>query len=91
MAGAVPDDVQKEVNKWSTMAIVTLFFGCGLLGIIPIMMANGAKDALRRGDVAGAKSKIGTVKILCILGFVNVALWIVLTIIYVIVMVIASL
>jgi hypothetical protein len=53
-------------------------------------MSNGAKDALKRGDLATAESKIGTVKILCILGFVNVALWVVLSIVYVIIMVVAS-
>ncbi len=89
-AGAVPPELQKKVDTWSMAAIATFFFGCGILALVPILMSNGAKDALKRGDIATAESKIGTVKILCILGFVNVALWIVLTIIYVIIMVVAS-
>jgi hypothetical protein len=90
MAGSVPPELQKKVDTWSMIAIATFFFGCGILALVPILMSNGAKDALKRGDIATAESKIGTVKILCILGFVNIALWVVLTIVYVIFMVVMS-
>jgi len=64
------------------ISMVTLFFGCGILAIVPIMMSNAAKEALRHGDVATAESKIGTARILCILGFVHIAFWTALVILY---------
>jgi hypothetical protein len=54
------------------------------------MMSNNAKEALRRGDAATAEGKIGTVKILCILGFVNVAFWLLMAVVYVISMILMS-
>ena len=72
------------------IAFITFFFGCGILAIIPIMMSNGAKDALKRGDAATAESKIGTVKILCILGFVNIAFWMLMSVVYFLFVVIMS-
>jgi len=52
------------------MSIVSLFCGCGIFGIINIIMASGAKSALAAGDFATASSKIGTAKTLCIVGYV---------------------
>ena len=53
-----------------------------VLGIIPILIANNAKDALRRGDFAKAESDIGTAKLLCILGYVGVGLALLFYIVY---------
>ena len=72
------------------ISMITFAFGCGIFALIPIMMSNNAKEALRRGDAATAQSKIGTVKILCILGFVNVGFWLLMTVVYVIFMIIMS-
>jgi predicted membrane protein len=69
MAPGVPPDLQKKVDLWFILSIVSIFCGCGILGIIPILLANGAKDALRQGDLAKAEKDIGTAKLLCILGY----------------------
>jgi Interferon-induced transmembrane protein len=68
--GAAPDDLRKKVDFWFIMSIVSVFCGCGILGIINIIYANGAKQALAVGDFATASSKIGTAKTLCIIGYV---------------------
>jgi hypothetical protein len=76
--GPVPPDLQAHVQKWFTLSIVSIFCGCGLLGIINVLMANQAKEALARGDVATAQDKIKTARLLCILGYVSLALQLVL-------------
>jgi hypothetical protein len=58
------------VDLWFILSIVSFFCGCGILCIIPIIFANGAKQALAAGDYATASSKIGTAKTLCIVGYV---------------------
>lgn len=72
--GAVDPDLQKKVDLWFMLSIVSLFCGCGLLGLIPIFMSNAAKEAIQRGDYALAQDKIGTAKLLVILGFSGAAL-----------------
>ena len=63
-------ELQSKVDRWFMLSIASLFLGCGILGIIPIMKANSAKDAMHRQDYARAAGDIGTAKLLCILGFV---------------------
>jgi hypothetical protein len=70
-------ELLKKVNLWFTLSIVSIFCGCGLLGIIPIIIANNAKKALAAGDSAKAQKDIGTAKLLCILGYVFVGLYVV--------------
>jgi len=72
--GTPPGDLQQRVDRWFILSIVSIFCGCGVLGIIPILIANNAKDALRIGNFAKAESDIGTAKLLCILGYVAVGL-----------------
>jgi hypothetical protein len=81
---AVPPALQKKVDLWFILSIVSIFCGCGLLAIVPILIANGAKEALRRGDFAKAESDIKTAKILVILGFVGVSLLVLAYIAYVV-------
>ncbi len=69
-----PPDLAKKVNLWATMAIVSIFCGCGLLGIINIIISGNAKKALAAGDFAKAEKDTNTVKLLCILGYVGVGL-----------------
>ena len=76
--GAAPPDLAKKVGLWSILAIVSLFCGCGLLGIIPIVISLNAKKAMAAGDLAKAEKDISTVRLLCILGYVGVGLYIVL-------------
>jgi hypothetical protein len=79
--GANPE-LEKEVSKWFTLSIVTIFCGCCLLGLIPVLMANQAKEALARGDQATAAQKIKTARMLCLLGFAWAALSAVLWVVY---------
>jgi hypothetical protein len=72
--GSPPQELQQRVERWFILSIVSLFCGCGVLGIIPILIANNAKDALRQGNYAKAESDIGTAKLLCILGYVAIGL-----------------
>jgi hypothetical protein len=80
--GGGPADVQAYVNKWFTLSIVSIFCGCGLLGIINVVIANGAKQALAAGDSATALQKIKTARMLCIVGYVLVGLNILLGVLY---------
>jgi hypothetical protein len=80
-AGA-PADLQAFVNKWFTLSIVSLFCGCGLFGIINIVIANGAKQALAAGDSATAYNKIKTARMLCMVGYGLLVLNVVLGILY---------
>ena len=72
--GAPPEQLKKQIDLWFILSIVSLFCGCGLFGIINIVYANGAKEALAAGDYATAQSKIATAKTLCIIGYVGAAL-----------------
>lgn len=89
-AGAPPGDLEKKINFWSIMAIVSIFCGCGILGIIPILISGNAKKALASGDLAKAEKDIGTVKLLCILGYVGIGLYVIAGIIYAIVVGVAA-
>ena len=72
-AGA-PPDLQAYISKWFTLSIVSIFCGCGLLGLINVFMANQAKEALARGDTTTAMDKIKTARMLCIVGYVLLGL-----------------
>lgn len=68
--GGAPPDLQAHVNKWFNLSILSIFCGCGLLGLINVYMAHQAKEALKTGDVNGAQDKIKTARMLCIVGYV---------------------
>ena len=69
--GAPPEavDLRRLADRWMIFAIASVFCGCGLPGIINIVLVSQAKGALEQGDFAGARSKLGTVKLLCITGW----------------------
>jgi hypothetical protein len=71
----VDPQLKSKVDLWFILSIVSLFVGCGLFGIINIVYANGAKEALARGDAVTADSKIGVAKTLCIVGYVFIGLY----------------
>jgi hypothetical protein len=77
-------DFRKRVEKWFTLAIVSVFCGCGLFGIINVVLAQQAKTSLERGDFADAESKLGVVRILCILGWVGQGLLLLFVLAYVV-------
>jgi len=68
LPAAVPDpELQKKINLWFTLSIVSVFCGCGLLGIVPIIIATNAKKAYAAGDSARAEQDIAAAKLLCLL------------------------
>jgi hypothetical protein len=67
-------ELRRRADRWMLLAILSVFCGCGLPGIINIVLASQAKSAIDQGDFAGATSKIGTVKLLCLLGWGAMAL-----------------
>jgi hypothetical protein len=73
--GAPPEavDLRRLADRWMIFAIASVFCGCGLPGIINIVLVSQAKGAIEQGDFAGARSKLGTVKLLCITGWCLVA------------------
>jgi hypothetical protein len=84
--GGAPPDLQAHVNKWFNLSILSIFCGCGLLGLINVYFAHQAKQALQQGDVNGAQDKIKTARMLCIVGYVFFGLYFLSTIAYVIFM-----
>lgn len=75
--GYVPPELvelRRRADRWMLLAILSVFCGCGLPGIINVVLASQAKSAIDQGDLAGANSKIGTVKLLCLLGWGAMAL-----------------
>ena len=62
-------DLRRLADRWMIFAIASVFCGCGLPGIINIVLVSQAKGAIDQGDFAGARSKLGTVKLLCITGW----------------------
>jgi hypothetical protein len=79
-----PPDLQAHVNKWFNLSILSIFCGCGLLGLINVYMAHLAKEALKQGDVATATDKIKLARTLCIVGYVIFGLYVLGAIAYVI-------
>jgi hypothetical protein len=67
-------ELRRRADRWMLLAILSVFCGCGLPGIINIVLASQAKSAIDQGDLSGATSKIGTVKLLCLLGWGAMAL-----------------
>ena len=69
--GASPEaiELRRLADRWMILAIGSIFCGCGLPGIINVVLASQAKGAIDQGDYVSARSKLGTVKLLCILGW----------------------
>ena len=80
--GGGPPDLQAHVNKWFNLSILSIFCGCGLLGLINVYMAHQAKQALQTGDVNTAQDKIKLARTLCIVGYVLFGLNVLLGIAY---------
>ena len=75
-------DLEKTVGKWFILSILSLFCGCGLLGLVPIYMTHTAKQALAQGDVATVEKNLKIAKICVILGWVFVVLYVVFVMIW---------
>lgn len=67
-------ELRRRADRWMLLAILSVFCGCGLPGIINVVLASQAKSAIDQGDLAGASSKLGLVKALCLLGWGMLAL-----------------
>ncbi len=82
--GGDAEALKKKTDLWFILSIVSIFCGCGLLGIINIFFAHQAKQAYAAGDYATAEKKVGIAKILCIVGYVMFGLAVILNIISVV-------
>ncbi len=87
--GAAPPDLQAYVNKWFNLSLLSIICGCGLLGLINVYFAHQAKQSLAAGNAPDAQAKIKTARMLCIVGYVVFALYVVLGIVYGIMMAVA--
>lgn len=72
--GPPPPELQSQLNTWFILSIISIFFGCCLGGIIATVLTHGAKQAFAAGNYMEAQSKLGTAKIVVIIGFVLGAL-----------------
>jgi len=68
-ASAEAIEVRRLADRWMILAISSVFCGCGLPGIINIVLVSQAKGAIDQGDLVSARAKLGTVKLLCIIGW----------------------
>ena len=76
MGGGAPPDLQAHVNKWFNLSILSIFCGCGMLGLINVYFAYQAKEALGKGDATTAQDKIKTARMLCMVGYVIFGLYV---------------
>ncbi len=88
--GGGPPDLQAHINKWFNLSILSIFCGCGLLGLINVYMAHQAKQAFAQGDINNAQDKIKLARTLCIVGYVLFGLNVLLGIAYGVMMVAMS-
>jgi hypothetical protein len=88
--GGGPPDLQAHINKWFNLSILSIFCGCGLLGLINVYFAHQAKQSLAQGDVNTAQDKIKLARTLCIVGYVLFGLNVLLGIAYGVMMVAMS-
>jgi hypothetical protein len=72
--GPPPPELQGQLNTWFILSITSIFFGCCLGGILATVLTHGAKQAFAAGNYMEAQSKLGTAKIVVIIGFVLGAL-----------------
>jgi hypothetical protein len=75
-AGGGSEELKKKIDKWFILSIVSIFCGCGLLGLINVFFAHNAKQAFQQGDTATAEQKINTAKLLCMVGYVIMVLYV---------------
>jgi hypothetical protein len=77
-------DVASSASTWFVLSILCTLLCCLPLGIVGIIFTNDAKNLAARGDYATAEQKLGTGKMVTIIG---IALAAVIWVIYVILMV----
>lgn len=75
MGGGAPPDLQAHINKWFNLSLLSIICGCGLLGLINVYFAHQAKEALGKGDTMTAQEKIKVARMLCMVGYVVFALY----------------
>jgi predicted small lipoprotein YifL len=67
--------MKKAVDKWFLLSILSIFCGCGLLGLVPVYMTHTAKAAVQAGDMATVEKNLKIAKICVILGWVWLVLY----------------
>ncbi len=73
--------VKKTVQTWLILSFVSIFCGCGLLALVPILFAFQAKTAAEQGNATLALEKIKISKICIIIGWVLLVISIILNVV----------
>ncbi|MFC1641833.1 hypothetical protein ACFL5O_03965 [Myxococcota bacterium] len=73
-AGTVNPELEKSMNTWFILSIVSIVCGCGCLAAVPIYLTHAGAKSLAEGNVADAESKLRIAKICIILGLVGYVL-----------------
>jgi len=70
VGSATPDELKRRVDLWLMLSVASIVLGCGVLAIVPIVLARNAKLALQRLDQAEAERDVGLARLMCLLGYV---------------------
>jgi hypothetical protein len=76
-AAVTPEELKRSVGLWRVLSFLSIVLGLGLLGLVPIVWATRANDALRQGEHADAQKHLRVAQVLCVLGYV----WLVVTLV----------
>lgn len=79
--GAAPPDLGTKLAIWSILSFLSIFCGCGLFGVVPIIFAILAMVANSSGNYAEAESRIRIAKIFVCIGYVLFAVVIALNVV----------
>ncbi len=79
--GNVNPELQKSLDTWFIISIVSIVCGCGCLAAVPIYMTYAGKKSLAEGNAADAQGKLKIAKICVIVGvafeILGVIMWLV--------------
>lgn len=79
--GAAPPDLKNKLIIWSILSFLSIFCGCGLFGVVPIIFAILALVANSSNNYAEAESRIGTAKVFVLIGYVLLVIMIALNVV----------
>jgi hypothetical protein len=80
--GSMHPELQKSLDTWFIISIVSILCGCGCLAAVPIYLTYAGKKSLTEGNVGDAESKLKIAKICVILGLVGYVLSLVLYVVW---------
>lgn len=84
-AGPANTELQKSLETWFVLSLISIVCGCGCLAVVPIYLTYAGKKSLSEGNVADAESKLKIAKICIIAGIAYAVVATVLTVLYLVV------